>query len=100
MREMIRIGRWDVPKHLYDQYVKVRIMADAYAIGSAKDITERRIPMSEYERAQRWRLCVEEIMRLHREICKAIGVEYSENPEDEFYKAFTTQTRKDTRLKG
>ena len=100
MSETIRIAKWDVPKSLYDEYVKARILADAYAIGSSKDITERRIPMSEYERAMRWKLCVEHSMELHREICRVVGVEYSENPDDEFYKAFMDQTGKDTELKG
>lgn len=97
--ETIRIGSWGVPKDLYDQYLKFRMWADKYSDSSYVDPT-RLTPMSDAERGQRWLLCVKKVMELHRQICEAINVSYSEDYNDEFYKLFHRQVDKDVRLKG
>jgi len=95
--ETIRVGKWDVSKNLYDDYVKFRTFADLYALKKADPSII--VPMSEYERQSRWLLCVQKVMQLHREICEIIKVPYSEEPNDEFYKAFKNQTEEDVRRK-
>lgn len=91
----ISVGKWEVPKNLYDEYVKFRILADGYLL----DTTETPSGMN-MERALRWKLCVQQIMTLHRQICEAIKIPYSEQSDDEFYSAFTKKVREDVKLKG
>lgn len=95
--ETTKIGKWNVPKSLLNEYVKFRVLADAYTLKSPKVMGDRIVPMSEFERAKRWQSCVQRIMEIHREICKAINVLYSEEPEDDFYKVFMTETEKRVR---
>lgn len=95
--EIIKIGKWDIPKSLLNEYVKFRTLADAYILKSPKVMGDRIVPMLEFERAARWRLCVQRVMEIHREICKAINVPYSEEPDDEFYKIFHAETDKKVR---
>ena len=96
-KETIKIGKWDIPKNLLNEYVKFRALADAYALNNPKVTGERLVPMSEYERAMRWQMCVQQVMELHREICEAVNIPYSENPDDEFYKLFISETEKRVR---
>lgn len=95
--EVIKIGKWKVSKTLLNEYIKFRALADAYALNNPKVTGGRLVPMSEHERAMRWQLCVQRVMELHREICQAINVPYSENPDDEFYKVFIIETEKRVR---
>jgi len=98
MSEVKVIGKWKIPSKLYDDYVKFRILADAYLMKTPKVTNDGR--MSDYEIRMRWKTCVQRVMELHREICKAIGVEYSTDSSDNFYGAFIEQTTKDAKLKG
>ncbi|MGD0803543.1 MAG: hypothetical protein ABSA11_05655 [Candidatus Bathyarchaeia archaeon] len=91
----IRVGKWDVPADLFNDYIRFSIMANTYLDPEAEIPTH-----SDYERALRWKLCVQEVMRVHRAICAAIGVPYSENTDDEFYMAFHREVNKQTKLKG
>jgi len=93
--ETIKIGRWDIPKSLFNEYVKFRTLADAYALKDPKVMREGL--MHEWEAAMRWQMCVQKVMELHREICKAINVPYSEDPKDEFYITFLREV--DRRVK-
>jgi len=95
--ETIKIGKWNIPKNLLNEYVKFRALADAYALKSPKAVGERLVPMSDYEIAMRWQMCVQRVMELHREICKAINVQYSEQFDDEFYKVFIDETERRVR---
>lgn len=92
--EIIEIGEWKIPKNLIDEYVKFSALAEAYALNNPKVTGERIVPMSEHERAMRWRTCVQRVMELHREICQVINVPYSENSDDKFYNLFITETEK------
>lgn len=94
--ETVKVGKWDIPKNLYDDYVKFRMFADSYALNNADP--SRIVPMSEYERQSRWLLCVQKVMELHRQICEMINVPYSEEPNDEFYKVFMSRTGEDARI--
>ena len=91
----IRVGEWEVPRDLFDQYVTVQIMAEGYLMRKLN------VPSGlETERVMRWKLCVEQQIRVHRAICEAIGVEYSEQPDDPFYHAFHVAANREARLKG
>jgi len=93
--EIIKIGKWNIPKALVNEYVRFRALADAYALSNPKVTGRMLFPLAEYERSMRWQMCVQRVMELHREICKAINVPYSENSEiDEFYKVFIIETEK------
>ena len=95
MTETVKIGEWYVPKHLFDNYVRIQIMADGYLLGTLG------VPSKmDHERAMRWQLCVEQVMILHRQICEAIGVEYSDSENDPFYLAFHKAVYEQTKLKG
>lgn len=89
---MAKIYNYDVPEELIKKYVKFRIMADGYLSGKYKTSHEQiggtNKDMIEYERNRRWLLCVELVMKTHREICNAIGVEYTEEEDDKFRIAF------------
>jgi hypothetical protein len=93
----VKVGRWDVPKDLYDEYVKARMLADSYASGKGS------LPnvglFGDFERSMRWQLCVQRVMEVHRKICEAINVPYSEESTDEFYRVFMDRTREDAKLK-
>ena len=91
----VTIGKYEVPKKLFDDYVRFKIMADSYLSGTGQTPSN-----TDYERFMRWNLCVKQIMIIHRQICEAIGVEYSENYRDEFYTTFHKEMNKQTRLKG
>jgi hypothetical protein len=91
----VTIGKYEVPKKLFDDYVRFKIMADSYLSNTGSTPSN-----TDYERFMRWNLCVQQIMRIHREICQIIGVEYSEDYRDEFYTAFHNEIRNQTRLKG
>lgn len=93
----ITIGKWKVPKDLFDEYVKFLIMADAYILKDKKVIDR---PMSDYEISQRYLLCSKRIMEIHREICDLLKIKYTTDDTDEFYTAFHKEVRKQTRLKG
>ena len=89
--EKIKVGKWNIPKELYEQYVKFRLFADSYAL----HIEEKRpVPMMKEERRMRWLLCVKKVMEIHRKICEIINVPYSEELDDEFYKAFHRSVEK------
>jgi len=88
--ETIQIGRWNIPKNLLFEYVKFRVLADDYVM--LKPDPSRIVPMSDRERSMRWQMCVQRLMEIHRKICKTINVPYSEEPDDEFYKAFVADT--------
>lgn len=95
--EILKIGRWDIPKNLLNEYVRFRALSDAYVLNNPKVTGGRLVSMSELERKMRWQICVQRVMELHREICKIINVPYSENPDDEFYKVFIIETEKRVR---
>lgn len=97
MSETVKIGKWNIPKELFDNYVKFQIMADGYLLGTT-DVPSKMY--SDYERTMRWNMCVQKIMQLHREICSTIGVPYSEDTDDEFYTAFHRAVYEQTKLKG
>ena len=79
----IKIGNWDVPSDLFNEYVRFSIIAYNLLLKKVA------VPSNtEYERQQRWLLCVQQLMKIHREICKVISVEYSEDSQDEFYNKF------------
>ncbi|MHC4748431.1 MAG: hypothetical protein ACYTFW_01020 [Planctomycetota bacterium] len=95
----MKIAQWDVPDELYNEYVKFKIFANNYLDPQYVD-PSRIVPMSQVERGMRWQLCVKRMMELHREICKVIGIPYSNEFDNEFYRAFIKQTEKDAKLKG
>jgi hypothetical protein len=91
----VTIGKYEVPKKLFDDYVRFKIMADTYLSGSGE------VPShTEYERFMRWNLCIKQIMEIHRKICSIIDVPYSEDNHDEFYTAFHREVERLTKLKG
>jgi len=96
----MKIGKWDIPQKLYDEYVRWRFIADSYLNKTDQTSKERGVAMTEFERSMRWQLSVKKVMELHREICKIINVPYSEETDDEFYKTFHSQVEKDVKLKG
>jgi hypothetical protein len=91
----VSIGKYEIPKQLFDDYIKFKIMADSYLSGTGENPSN-----TDFERSMRWNLCVQQVMKIHRKICQAIGVEYSEDYHDEFYTAFHKEMNKRTRLKG
>ena len=91
----MNIDKWSVPKELFDKYVKARIMADFYINGTGSNPSG-----TDYERSMRWLTCVKIVMKIHRKICEAAGVEYSEDVSDEFYKHLRIATEKETKLRG
>ena len=91
----VTIGKYEVPKNLFDDYVRFKIMADSYLDGTGENPSH-----TDYERFMRWNLCTQQIIKIHREICQAIGVEYSEDYHDEFYTDFHKEMEKQTKLKG
>jgi hypothetical protein len=99
MIETIKIGKWKVPKKLIDEYVKCTITADGYLNKTIATPSDN-LPHADYERFTRWSLCVKKIMEIHREICKVVGVEYSENNDDEFYITFHSEIRKLLKFRG
>lgn len=97
--ETTKIGKWDVPKKLYDEYVKFRMFADAYRDDKC-EYPGKGTELGMYERRTRCVLCVQRVMELHREICVSVGVEYSDDLDDEFCNALFQKTTEDTKLKG
>lgn len=95
MGKTIRIGRWNVPQKLFDDYILWSMRSDGYLLGKLKTPSG-----TEYEKHARWLLCSKRVMELHREICEAIGVEYSSAVGNEFYEAFHKEFYRQTRLKG
>jgi len=91
----VKVGRWEVPKKLFDDYVRFTIMANSYLDPKAETPSQ-----STYERRMRWSLSFQQVMRLHREICQAIDVAYSIEHDDEFYSAFHRKVEKQTKMKG
>jgi len=91
-QQTIRISDWDVPLNLFEDYVKFSTFVDQYLDGTL-DMPSH----TDYERRTRWLLCVQKIMEIHREICKIIGIPYSEDHNDVFYIEFhrEAQRRKD-----
>ena len=79
----IKIGNWDVPSDLFNEYIRISIIADKYLLNKS-DMPSG----TEYERQQRWLLCIQQLMKIHREICKVINVEYTEDNQDNFYTEF------------
>ena len=75
---MMKVGEHEIPDELFQRYVKFKIYADSYMLGMKETPSG-----SDYERKTRWRMCVEQCMKVHKEICEAIGIPYS--MEDEFY---------------
>ena len=96
-KEIIEIGKYDVPKKLVDRYVRFSMMADAYLLKDKKIIDR---PMSEQEISYRYTMCASEMMKIHREICRLLEIEYTSDNTDEFYIAFHREIRKLTKLKG
>jgi len=93
--ETVKIGKWDVPKALLNEYIKYRVLADDYTSKNPK-VTRKGL-MIDYEISLRWQACVQRVMEIHREICKVVNVPYSEEPENEFYKVFIIETDKRVR---
>ena len=91
----VRIGKWDIPTKMVEDYVKARIMGDSYLMGKGE------VPSgTQYERGQRWQLCVMQQIKIHGEICGALGIPYSEEYTDEFYRVFMDYVNKQVKLKG
>ena len=97
--ETITIGKWNIPKNLFDEYIKWTIHANGY-LDKSRETPSDGLPSEDYERTQRWLLCSSKVMETHRKICEAIGIEYSEDIDDEFYKAFHKAVSEQTRLRG
>ena len=93
MTECIKIGKWKVPKQLFDEYVKFSIHADAYLLGTVPTANKK-------ERSMRYLLCAQRIMQIHREICEKLKIKYACDDTDEFYHAFHKKVREQTKLKG
>ena len=89
MTDTVSIGKWKVPKEMFDKYIKMSDFADGYLDGNLG------VPSGiNYEKALRWRLCVQEKMKIHREICKHLGLEYSTDIDNEFYRLFQQEIRR------
>lgn len=99
MEEKIKIGKWNIPKKLFEDYVRFQTLSEGY-LSNSLPVPSINPESKKIESSMRWQMCVQKVMELHREICKAIGVEYSSDEEDEFYIAFKKEVRKQTRLKG
>ena len=95
----VRIGKWNVPQKLYDEYVKFRIFAAGYLIHK-KEVPSQGGETEEYERSLRWNLCVQKMIEIHMKICDLLGIPYSQERDDEFYRAFSEKTGEDAELKG
>jgi hypothetical protein len=95
--KIVKIGRWEVPSKLFDDYVKFSIMADGYLMGTLETPS---VIMGDYERKMRWSLCVEQLMKIHRQICDVLKIDYSEDASDEFYSAFHREVENLKRLRG
>jgi len=93
MKDYIKIGKWNVSKKLFDEYVKFLIHANAYLMGTE-------LTANSQERSMRYLLCTQQIMQIHREICLQLGIKYCCDNTDEFYKAFHDKVRKEIELKG
>jgi hypothetical protein len=96
---MIKIGKWEVPKNLFDEYIKWTMNADSYLTGKLKTPSDG-LPGADLERSMRWQLCVQKVMEIHRKICDELGLEYTTDTDDEFYKEFHREVRNQVRLKG
>ena len=72
----MKIDKYEIPDKLYDEYVAW------YAIN--ENFPEKFLK------------CNKEMMRIHREICSAIGVKYLEDDNDLFYRSFKEHVRKDS----
>lgn len=92
---MIKIGNYNVPKKLFEEYILWNMRSDGYLSGNLKTPSG-----TAYEKNARWLLCSKRVMEIHREICDAIGVTYSSDENDPFYRAFHKEVWKQTRLKG
>jgi len=97
MAEKITIGKWEVPKSLYEKYLKARIISDTI-LNSKTPTPSDGAEHENYGRALGWKWATELMMAVHREICAYLGLQYSEDSKDEFYVAFLEQVRKDARL--
>jgi len=72
-----------IPSELLDQYVRFSLMGDGYLNGSLP------VPSGlEEARRMRWTICVQKCMEIHQQICVAVGVDYSANPDNDFYTLF------------
>lgn len=95
----VKIGKWKIPSKLFDDYVRFSIMANTYLDPDSK--VPSVVPsVAQYERSMRWNLCVQQLMKIHREVCTLLNIEYSENLDDEFYSLFHKEVNKQTELKG
>ena len=97
MIETVKIDKWDVPKELFDKYVKFQILADGYLLGT-NDVPSQL--HQDYERMMRWKICVEQVMIIHRQICNELGIPYSTSDTDQFYSVFHKAVYEQTKLKG
>lgn len=88
----VKIGKWDVPKDLFDDYIKTRIIAGS--------LLKPESPYPEFERRMRWQYSIVQLIKIHKEICDKLKIPYSEEIEDEFYSAFTKEVNQQVRLKG
>jgi len=94
-KQTVRIEKWNIPKPLFEDYLKFSMMADKY-LRDKIDVPSN----TEYERSMRWSLCVQKVMEIHREICDKIGVAYSASIDDPFYSAFHKEVERQLKLKG
>lgn len=95
----MKISNYEIPDKLFNEYVKWRIHTDSYVNGAGSNPSNGTIG-GDHERAMRFILCSKKLMELHHEICKVIGVEYSEDVGNEFYIAFQNEVRKVVKLRG
>lgn len=95
LSKMVKISKWKVPDNLFNDYVRFSIMANSYL-----DSTTEVPSGTQSERAMRWSLCVQQLMKVHREICTILNIPYTENRDDEFYSQFHKEVEKQIRLKG
>lgn len=101
--DFIKIGKYCVPRKLFDNYVKWTMTAEGYLNKTIKTPQEQmgiNSPAVEYERSMRWQMCVKKVMEIHREICKELEIEYTTDLDDDFYSAFHREVNQQTRLKG
>lgn len=99
----IKIGKWEVSKELFDEYIKWSMNAEGYLNKTIKTPGEQVgiiSPANDRERSMRWQMCVKKIMEIHLEICEKIGVKYTSDEDDEFYIAFHKEVRKQMKLRG